>query len=73
MQRPRRPFRAAPLPAGATLAQADAEAYLESAAVPLPAGCRNVADPSGAVSPICWGDDASGAGVVTADAARAAM
>lgn len=43
-----------------------------SAAIPLPAGCRNVRQPSGAVAAICWGDDATGAGLVTVDAALAA-
>lgn len=56
-----------------TLAQADAEAYLESAALALPAGCRTVGQPSGPPAEICWGDAASGAGLITAPAALAAM
>lgn len=55
------------------LRQAQAEAYLESAAIPLPAGCRTVGQPGGPPSQVCWGDDASGAGLVTAPAALAAM
>jgi subtilisin family serine protease len=54
------------------LPQAQAEALLESAAIPLPAGCRNVHDSSGAIVEFCWGNDASGAGLITADAALAA-
>lgn len=56
-----------------SLAQADAEAYLESAALALPAGCRAVGQPSGPAVEVCWGDDASGAGLITAGAALAAM
>jgi subtilisin family serine protease len=54
------------------LAQAQAEALLESAAIPLSAGCRTVHDSSGATVEFCWGNDASGAGLITADAALAA-
>jgi subtilisin family serine protease len=53
------------------LAQAQAEALLESAAIPLPAGCRTVLQPAGPTE-FCWGDDASGAGLITADAALSA-
>ena len=49
-----------------------AESILETTAIPLPAGCRTVANPSGPPSEICWGTDATGAGLVTADAALAA-
>jgi subtilisin family serine protease len=55
------------------LRQADAEAYLESAAIPLAAGCRTVGQPGGPPAEICWGDDASGAGLITAPAALSAM
>ncbi len=54
------------------LAQAQAEQLLESAAVPLPAGCRTVVDPNVGATQVCWGDDATGAGLVTADAALGA-
>jgi len=54
------------------LTQAEAEAYLEGSAIPLPAGCRMVGQPSGGPAEICWGDDATGAGLVTVDAALAA-
>lgn len=54
------------------LSQSQAEAFLESAAIPLPAGCRDVHQPSGAVATVCWGDDATGAGLVTVDGALGA-
>lgn len=54
------------------LKQAQVEAILKSTAVPLPAGCRDVSAPSGLVAPVCWGSDATGAGLATADAALAA-
>jgi subtilisin family serine protease len=54
------------------LTAAQAEAILEATATPLPAGCRTVAQPSGATSQVCWGADATGAGLATADAALAA-
>ncbi len=52
-----------------TLQQAQAEEILESSAVPLAPGCRDVTGPSGAVVRICWEADATGAGLATADAA----
>ena len=55
-----------------SLTSADVEAILEGTAVPLPAGCRTVAQPSGSAEMICWGVDATGAGLATADAALAA-
>ncbi|MCE5309971.1 MAG: S8 family serine peptidase [Acidobacteriales bacterium] len=54
------------------LSAAQAETILESTAIPLSAGCRTVYDSSGASSSVCWGADATGAGLVTADAALAA-
>jgi len=56
-----------------TLTAAAAEAILTSAAIPLGTGCRDVRGPNGIVSQICWGADATGAGLITADAALAAM
>lgn len=56
----------------ASLTSSDVEAILESSAVPLPAGCRTVAQPSGPAQEFCWGVDATGAGLATADAALAA-
>lgn len=56
-----------------TLGQAAAEAFLVSAAVPLPAGCRTVNDPNGVPGQVCWGDDATGAGLITVGSALAAM
>jgi subtilisin family serine protease len=49
-----------------------AEAALESSAVYLAPGCRNVNDGSGNIVQFCWGADATGAGLATADAAVAA-
>jgi len=49
----------------------DVEGLLEGSAIPLPAGCRNVKGPSGVSSNICWDDNATGAGLATADAALA--
>jgi subtilisin family serine protease len=45
------------------------EAILQTSAVPLPAGCRQVTGPSGTASPVCWGADATGAGLADAFAA----
>jgi 2-keto-3-deoxy-6-phosphogluconate aldolase len=44
---------------------------LESAAaeIPLAAGCRQVFGPSGVGEDVCWGDDATGSGLITADRA----
>ena len=53
------------------LTASEAESILESTAIPLPADCRKVDDGSGAIVDVCWGDDASGAGLTTADAALA--
>lgn len=54
------------------LKQGDAETILESSAISMGAGCRNVTGISGAISEVCWGTDATGAGLATADAALAA-
>jgi subtilisin family serine protease len=51
------------------LTAADAESKLEGSAIPLPAGCRTVLTPYGYTEEYCWGDDATGAGLVTADGA----
>lgn len=50
------------------LVAADAEAYLEAAAIYLAPGCRTIYEPGGTTS-VCWGADATGAGLITADAA----
>jgi subtilisin family serine protease len=52
-----------------TLTASEAESILELTAIPLPAGCRNVKDISGVVVEYCWGADATGAGLATADGA----
>ncbi|MEK7404542.1 MAG: S8 family serine peptidase [Acidobacteriota bacterium] len=56
------------------LTAAAAEGILQSSAIPLPAGCRTVYDPTagGGTSEFCWSADATGAGLVAADAALAA-
>ena len=46
-----------------------AESILKATALPLPAGSRTVALPGGATEVQSWGSDATGAGLVTADAA----
>ncbi len=54
------------------LTAAQAEIILTGAAIPLPAGCRTVYNPDGSSGNVCWGADATGAGLITADAALAA-
>jgi len=56
-----------------TLNAEEVETILEGAAIPLPQGCRMVRGPSGPAVETCWGDDATGAGLITADAALAAV
>jgi subtilisin family serine protease len=46
-----------------------AEAKLESSAIPLAAGSRNIIDPNIGATTVSWGADATGAGLITADAA----
>jgi subtilisin family serine protease len=50
---------------------AQAEAILENTAIDLAPGCVTVIDPSGPPEK-CWGTDATGAGLATANAALAA-
>ena len=54
------------------LRQSEVEGILERTAIPLAAGCRNIVDPNRGPIEICWGADATGAGLATADAALAA-
>jgi subtilisin family serine protease len=54
------------------LTPAQAETILTSSAIPLPAGCRTITGPSGATQNVCWGADATGSGLATADLAVAA-
>jgi subtilisin family serine protease len=50
-----------------------AETILTGSAIPLAAGCRDVFNLfSGATESVCWGTDATGSGLATADAALAA-
>ncbi len=51
------------------LVQSEVETILETAAIPMPAGCRDITSISGAPETVCWGVDAAGAGLATADAA----
>lgn len=55
------------------LTAAEAEAILVGSALPLTPGCLTVNTPSGYTEDICWGADATGAGLATADAALAAI
>src|SRR5687768_15770051 len=55
------------------LSQTQVEYILESTAIALPPGCRAVVDPSVGPTTFCWGPDAAGAGLTTADAALAAV
>jgi subtilisin family serine protease len=56
-----------------TLTAAGAESILTGAAIALGPGCRTIATPYGYTEEVCWGADATGAGLITADAALAAM
>jgi subtilisin family serine protease len=49
-----------------TLQQADVEDILETAALPMGAGCAMLSQPSGPAQQTCWGADATGAGIITA-------
>ena len=55
------------------LTAAQAETILESSAIYLAPGCRNVYSPDGTIANYCWGADATGAGLATADAALAGV
>jgi subtilisin family serine protease len=53
----------------ATLTASQAEARLEATAIPLAAGSHDIVDPNDGLITVSWGSDATGAGLVTADAA----
>lgn len=55
-----------------SLVQDAVDGYLEVSAIELPPGCRTIYAPSGAPGQVCWGADATGAGLTTADGALAA-
>ncbi len=56
-----------------SLTQSQAEAILESTAINIGPGCRDVINPfTGAEEEICWGADATGEGLLDAEAAVAA-
>lgn len=48
------------------LLQADVEDILETAALPMGAGCALLSQPSGPAEETCWGQDATGEGIITA-------
>ncbi len=54
------------------LTPSQAEGILETSAIPLGAGCRTILDPAASAAEVCWGADATGAGLVDAAAAVAA-
>jgi len=54
------------------LTAAQAESILESSAIALAPGCRNITTIAGTPANVCWGADATGSGLTTADAALAA-
>jgi len=54
------------------LTPGEAETTLEGSAIPLDPGCRNVSLSGGPPEEVCWDDDATGAGLATANAALAA-
>lgn len=57
-----------------TLSAPEIETILKSTALPLPADCRSVINPdTGIAEDVCWGADATGAGVIQADQALAAV
>jgi subtilisin family serine protease len=53
------------------LTAAKAETILEKSAIYLAPGCRTVIDPNTGSTEFCWGADATGAGLATANAALA--
>jgi subtilisin family serine protease len=56
----------------ASLNQPQVESILQTSAIPLPPGCRNIVDPNAGPTTICWSVDAAGSGLATANAALAA-
>lgn len=56
------------------LTAAQAESILEASAIYLAPGCRDIYNPGSATPvPVCWGADATGSGLATANAALAAV
>ncbi|HSH10006.1 MAG TPA: S8 family serine peptidase, partial [Oceanipulchritudo sp.] len=54
-----------------TMGQAEVESILKGTALPMAPGCLEVYQPNGTVEEYCWAEDATGAGLATADAALA--
>jgi subtilisin family serine protease len=50
-----------------------AESVLEGTAIALAPSCRWIHEPSGALSYVCWGADATGGGLANAPAALSAL
>jgi subtilisin family serine protease len=48
------------------LLQADVEDILETAALPMGEGCVSLSQPAGPAEETCWGEDATGEGLITA-------
>lgn len=57
----------------ATLDQATVETILKDTALPIAPGSASVYSPDGSMSTVTWGADATGEGLVTADAALSAV
>jgi subtilisin family serine protease len=55
------------------LTQSEIENTLKKAAIPLSPGCAYVTAPTGVTNPLCWGADATGAGLLNAEAALAML
>jgi subtilisin family serine protease len=55
------------------LSQSEVENVLKTSALPLDPGCRDVLSIAGAIEVVCWGPDATGAGIVLADEALKAI
>jgi subtilisin family serine protease len=49
-----------------TLLQADVEDILETAALPMGEGCALLSQPAGPAQETCWGENATGEGLITA-------
>jgi subtilisin family serine protease len=49
-----------------TLLQADVEDILETAALPMGEGCALLSLPGGTSEEVCWGENATGEGLITA-------
>lgn len=55
-----------------SLTAAQVEATLKASALEIAPGCQDIFDPNVGATEVCWGADATGSGLATADAALAA-